>query len=310
LRRLASIGLAGLIVATLAAVAEAGSIRGGLEADRLQGTPGTDRMTGGFGADRLRGLAGTDTLIGGFGADYLAGGAGRDLLRGDDDNDRLDGGAGADRLEGGDGDDRMAGGGGADRLNGGSGDDRITTARGGADQVGCGEGSDVVVADAGDTASEDCETVSPPQVKPLGTTRERPFPLGRAVATVDGWSMQVVGFQPDATAAVLAENIFSDPPPAGSVFSIVRVRATRLGAGAATFSGAFRLRAVGSAAVVYSTFENSCGVIPNELPDPQVFLGGTIEGNECWAVPASEAQSLVLVDSPITPDRQRFLALR
>ena len=58
-----------------------------------------------------------------------------------------------------------------------------------------------------------------------------------------------------------------------------------------------RLRAVGAAALGYSGFENGCGDIPDELPENEVFTGGTISGNAClWDVRSGDAASLVLYD--------------
>ena len=123
--------------------------------------------------------------------------------------------------------------------------------------------------------------------------------------------MKVVSSTPDATAAVLAENQFNDPPKAGEQFFIARVTATYIGSGSDTFDGTFRLRAVGASAVSYATFENSCGVIPDRISDAEVFTGGTITGNVCWAVRSSDATSLVLYDDPITSVPTRlFFALR
>ena len=195
-------------------------------------------------------------------------------------------------------------------LDGGDGDDTITSRDGTVNKVACGDGTDTVIADPSDLVSADCENVSPPQAKPEGSTRERSFP-GGPHPTLDGWQLQVVGFVPDATAAVLATNQFNDPPPAGEVFSIVRVRATRTAVGSDSFGGSYRLRAVGSAAVVYTTFEHSCGVIPDELPSAPGVHGRLRQGNVCWSVPAGEVSSLVLVDSPASiSDRQSFFALQ
>lgn len=107
---------------------------------------------------------------------------------------------------------------------------------------------------------------------------------------------------PNATAAVLAENQFNDPPQPGDQFFIARVSATYTGPGSSRFDGSFRLRAVGASAVSYSTFNNSCGVIPDKLPDPEVFTGGTIEGNVCWEIRASDASSMVMFDDPFLGD--------
>ncbi len=286
------------------------AIRGGFAADRLTGLGGADHIIGGFGDDVLLGGPGGDRLLGGFGGDRLEGGSGADRLRGEFGNDRLIGGPGRDDLSGGDSDDHLDGNAGADRIAGDKGDDRITSRGGGRDTVTCGDGTDAVKADLGDQVAEDCENVKPPEAKPVGTTRQRPFPFGAPASTLDGWTLQVTSATPDATAAVLAENQFNDPPRLGGVFSIARLRAVRTGAGAETFSASFRARAVGPLAVVYSTFANSCGVTPDPFPETQVFTGGAVEGNVCWAVPAAEASALVLIDDALLSEQQRFFALR
>lgn len=116
----------------------------------------------------------------------------------------------------------------------------------------------------------------------------------------------------DATSAVLAENQFNDPPEAGRQFFIVTLQARYLGQGSSEFYGAHRLRTVGESGVVHTTFENSCGVIPGELPDPEVFTGGAISGSECWEILSTDADSLqMFVDHPFFGDEERvWFALR
>ena len=79
---------------------------------------------------------------------------------------------------------------------------------------------------------------------------------------------------------------------------MVKVRAKYLGADSERFGGSFRLRALGDAGVVYTSFSSSCGIIPDDLPDPELFLNGQIEGNECWEIASSDADSLVLIVEP------------
>jgi hypothetical protein len=55
-----------------------------------------------------------------------------------------------------------------------------------------------------------------------------------------------------------------------------------------------RFQLVGSANVTYRTIDRSCGVIPDPLPTPAVFPGGTVTGNLCWQVPSAEVASLAL----------------
>lgn len=142
-------------------------------------------------------------------------------------------------------------------------------------------------------------------------TRENPFPLGATVELSDGWSITVNDVQPNARKAIQAENQFNDPPAPGQRFFLINITATYNGDDSASFDGDYRLRAVGGTNVSYSTFENSCGVVPDEMTDTEVFSGGTISGNICWAIDAEDSRNLVMYDDPFSfGDRERvFLAL-
>ena len=53
---------------------------------------------------------------------------------------------------------------------------------------------------------------------------------------------------------------------------------------------------MGDGGVVYETYENSCGVIPNELGSyVELFTNGAIEGSGCWEIAASDVDSLVMI---------------
>jgi len=133
-------------------------------------------------------------------------------------------------------------------------------------------------------------------------TRENPIPRGRLAMLYDNWEVRVVRVIPDATRLVLDENLFNRPPERGKQFFIATVEATYHGPGSSRFDGSFRLRAVGPSGVSYSTFNDSCGVIPDKLPDPEVFTGGTIRGNVCWQVTSDDARALLMYDDPFTFD--------
>ena len=131
-------------------------------------------------------------------------------------------------------------------------------------------------------------------------TREDPIPMSTTVDLGDGWQVAVMSVIPDATNVVLQENPYNSPPKAGNQFFLARVQAKYNGASSATFGGSYRLRAVGPSSVGYSTFANSPGVIPDPLPDSEVFSGGIIEGNIGWEIKSSDAGSLVMYDNPIS----------
>ena len=50
------------------------------------------------------------------------------------------------------------------------------------------------------------------------------------------------------------------------------------------FDASYRLRVVGPTSVSYSTFENSCGAIPDKITDAEVFTDGTIQGTFARAI--------------------------
>ena len=152
-------------------------------------------------------------------------------------------------------------------------------------------------------------TATPTPVPSLGT-QQQPVPFGTPFtfrnSSTDHWEVTVLETTPNATRAILNENRFNDPPESGNQFYMVKVKAKYLGADSERFSGFYRLRALGDEGVVYTTFGNSCGVIPDDLPDPELFTGGEIEGNECWEIDSSDADSLVLlVDPDISSRGQR-----
>jgi hypothetical protein len=133
--------------------------------------------------------------------------------------------------------------------------------------------------------------------------------MGTSVNLGDGWVVTVLSVTPDATSIILQENQFNDRPASGNQFFLARVRADYEGDGSDTFDGSYRLRAVGPSGVGYSTFENSAGVIPDELPGSEVFTGGSIEGNIAWQIKSSDAGSLVMYDSKASKTGRLYMAL-
>jgi hypothetical protein len=124
-----------------------------------------------------------------------------------------------------------------------------------------------------------------------------PYPIGQAVTTVDGWSIQVDSVTPDGTQAVLAENSFNQEPEAGRQFFIATITATWTGSGAESFDGNFRLRLLSANDETYTAFGDPCGVTPNEWDqDIVVASGESITGNLCWSVPTSELSYLRMFD--------------
>ena len=150
-------------------------------------------------------------------------------------------------------------------------------------------------------------TPTPP---PLLGSRQNPVQFGTEVDVKntddDHWRIAVIDTVPDATQLVLGENRFNDPPEEGFRFYVVTIRAQYLGPDSTSFDGSYRLRALGVGGVVYTTFENRCGVIPDDLPSPELFTNGTVEGNVCWEVADDDVASLqMFLDSGFLSDAPR-----
>ena len=131
-----------------------------------------------------------------------------------------------------------------------------------------------------------------------------PVPLGDSADVGGGWSLRVINVIPDATEQVMAENQFNEPPAEGRQFFLITVSLTNGSDTPASPLTVVGFSAVGVSAVAYQPFEDSCGVIPNELSIAEVFPGGTTEGNICFSVRSDDVDSLILyTDSYITFDR-------
>ena len=161
------------------------------------------------------------------------------------------------------------------------------------------------------TAQPSATAAAPSQPCTAALCEQNPAAFGSAVTTPSGWVIAVVSVTPNATQQVMAENRFNDPPAAGRQFFIARIRATYQGTGYERFDGTYRLRAIGAARVSYSTFQDSCGVIPDRISDAEVASGGTVEGNVCWSVRTGDASRLVMYDDPLLGDDRdrRWFAL-
>lgn len=129
--------------------------------------------------------------------------------------------------------------------------------------------------------------------------RKNPLPFGTS-GTIGDYSVKVVSVTPNANDEVAAENQFNDPPATGHQFYIARVSMTYNGSGSGNPAFDLNFQAVGRSSVGYSTFDNSCGVVPDDpiTSADDLFSGGTVEFNECWAIKSSDADSLVMYVEP------------
>lgn len=145
-------------------------------------------------------------------------------------------------------------------------------------------------------------------------SRSHPYPLHHFASIPDshGWKLRVNKAIPNATAAVLAENQFNDPPAAGRQFFMINITASYTGTGSSQTLGALTLDALGRTNVAYDS-SDSCGVTPNEFDEfKTVFRGGSLSGNLCFSVKRTDVASLLLLVEPglSFSNAQDFLRLR
>lgn len=156
-------------------------------------------------------------------------------------------------------------------------------------------------------------TPAPPVVA-AGTDRAHPIPLGQPGNIGGGWTVTVTGVSFDAWPAIGAANMFNTAPASGVQDVMVSVSATYTGSGSSHLDSDYALRAVGASNVAYTSFGNSCGVLPDpnlSLADPEVFSGGTVSGNAaCWQVSAADVGSLEMFAQPLLGQTQVWFALR
>jgi len=237
----------------------------------------------------------------------LIGTAGPDLLRGSKGADKLLGLGGNDRLYGLAGNDIVVGGAGSDRMFGGRGTDRLEARDGERDLVDCGSGRDTAIVDNVDEVNSTCETVQRPG--PRTGTRSLPIPFGAPHDIGRGWTVKAVATLPNATSRILNWDRNNNPPKAGKQFYLVTIQARRNGKKPGYLHAGFYMRVVGPSGRGYTTFDNSCGSIPDpnlETDDPLIFWNTTVTGNICWEVLSSDAPKVVMFTAP---GKQIYFAL-
>ena len=89
----------------------------------------------------------------------------------------------------------------------------------------------------------------------------------------DGTEIVVTGILEDATNLVLETNQFNDPPKPGNRFYMVTVAVSYVSGSDSLNVAEADYSLVGDNRVVYTPFEDSCGVIPDEL-SAELFPGG------------------------------------
>lgn len=163
---------------------------------------------------------------------------------------------------------------------------------------------------AGGISSSSAAAPAPTPAPPVGPgTLQQPFPLGAPGTLVDGWQLVVTGVTPDAWTGIHDAVPSTIAPASDQRDYIVRVQATFAGQGTGVFSG-MRLALLSGVQTTYDQLHNSCGTVPDMVPPNLVTPGGSVRGNVCFTVRASDIDSLVLFDNQGTNSDRLYFALK
>jgi hypothetical protein len=138
---------------------------------------------------------------------------------------------------------------------------------------------------------------------------QQPFPLGAPGTLADGWQLSVTGITPDAFTGIHAALPSTVAPASDQRDFIVRVQATFAGQGTGVFSG-MRLALLSGIQTTYDQLHNSCGTVPDMVPPNLMTPGGSVRGNVCFTVRASDIGSLTLFDNQSTDADRLYFALK
>lgn len=151
----------------------------------------------------------------------------------------------------------------------------------------------------GDTEPETTFVFEPPLEgevagAPAGATgtREQPVPPGQIADIGGGFRLQVLGITPDATAEVLAFSDFSEAPPAGSAFTLVKVALGYYGLEDPISAFMPTINALGADNI---ELDGDCGLVPGEVDIfTEMFAGGVLVGNLCFVTTPADIAGLQL----------------
>lgn len=141
-------------------------------------------------------------------------------------------------------------------------------------------------------------TTTPPTTSPEEGTRDNPYEVGTPLITTDGVEVTVTGVNPEAAAAIAAENRFNDPEPDGMRYVMVNLAVTNSSDEPIRPWLELQVNAIGSLNQVHETCR---AVLPDSIRDaPELYPGGAASGNECVVVPEEELLdgSLLIMVAP------------
>ena len=127
-----------------------------------------------------------------------------------------------------------------------------------------------------------------------GSARTAPIPIGASGQLAD-YQIIVLSTTPLANDVVAQTNQFNDPPADGKQFFIARVAVTYTGTLSGNPGWDLNFQAVGDLNASYTTFNNDCGVYPEQqFEQTELFSGGASEFNVCWEIDSADQDSLVM----------------
>ena len=164
-------------------------------------------------------------------------------------------------------------------------------------------------ADAPIETDDDAGDVAPEDPSALGT-RGNPAPIG-ATATIGDWDVTILDVDTDATARILEENQFNDPPADGRSFVMWEVEATYMGTESGTAWIDLDWKIVGSEGNSFgSGMDDSCGVAPNDLFNKgETFPGGVVTGNVCIAAETAQLDGGTILVEELFGGSRTFFAV-
>lgn len=142
------------------------------------------------------------------------------------------------------------------------------------------------------------------------STRDNPLPLGTEIKSSE-WTVIVNSVTFSATDAVLAENMFNDPPQPGMEYALVNYSVTYTGDDPDGQSPVFVSVAYVTADGVTIDGTEALVVAPQEIDVlTTLYNGGSVSGNIVLEVPSATAQDGVLAVQPGLIEDNAFVAVK
>jgi len=170
--------------------------------------------------------------------------------------------------------------------------------------------------DSGDPSSQDATTTTTAATGP-GSVGE-PYAFGTGVVvffddTVSSqqqrWVIEVLSPVSDGTTQFV-DGAGADAPLEPEILAFTRVRVTYQSGPAPGVLGGLFFHAIGSTGTEYTMADNGCSAVLEPFDfDAEVQLEGSIEGNLCWRIPASELGGLKLAVQADSADGTVHLSL-